>query len=68
MDIYHALQSKHIDVRVTCPHRWLVWDENLCKWVVREQLPYKKKCTILYEGNMLSDALIALVRTGKGVS
>lgn len=48
-EIVLALKKAVGDIRVTYGHRWMVWDEELVKWVVYERKPYQRFTKIITE-------------------
>jgi len=47
MTITEALKIEDKSIRVTCGFKWLVWNEELERWVVYGREPYQKKTRML---------------------
>jgi hypothetical protein len=62
MNIYEALKLIDKDIRISCgPYRWMVWDDNISRWVVWQKKPYERRAGCLYHGDSADEAVSVLV-------
>lgn len=64
MTIQEAMKLEDSPLRVTNSgtHKWLVWDETIAVWVVRQQTYRQKFSRIVYEGVSQVEAIKELLK------
>ncbi len=65
LNIYEALKLEHVDIRVTCGDRWMVWDEDMAEWKVWEHKPRARHTTVIYFGDSADEAVERLTEEAR---